>query len=282
MHSRLLAFSASCGRPGRKLSSFWTLLHFQSILWLAKDMHIALSQQRIKFSDTITSSRTQTMPPKKARVMLVDDHAMVRNGIATLVNAQADMIMSGEAGDVDTAIAMFKSGDCPDLVLIDLSLNGASGFELLKKLHLRYPSLSMLVVSMHDEKKCAERALLAGARGYVMKQEVFDVLLTAIRQVLAGNIYLSAPMSSQLLARIATGKTPSQSTLNCLTSSEFEILHLIGEGHTSQKIASLLHRSIKTIEAHRANIRKKLQLRDGTDLNQFASNWSRGQVRPPE
>ncbi len=214
--------------------------------------------------------------------MLVDDHAMVRHGIAALVNAQEDMTVFGEAGDVDTAVAMIKSGDFPDLVLIDLSLNGASGFELLKKLHIRFPLLPMLVVSMYDEHECAERALQAGARGYVMKQEVFDVLLSAVRQVLAGNIYLSAAMSSSLLRRIATGDMESTSPINRLTPSEFEILHLIGEGHTSQQIALILHRSIKTIEAHRGNIRKKLHLRDGTDLNRFASSWPRGQGKTPQ
>ena len=213
------------------------------------------------------------MPIPKARIMLVDDHAMVRYGIASVINAQADMEVFGEAGDVEGAVSMIKPDHCPDLVLIDLSLNGLSGFELLKKLQTRFPSLPTLVVSMYDEKQYAERALRYGARGYVMKHEVWGVLLTAIRDVLAGKIYLSGHMSTSLLKRIATGGAESGPLVENLTPTEFEILHLIGAGHTSQEISELLHRSIKTIEVHRANIRKKLQLDDGADLNRFAADW---------
>ncbi len=221
------------------------------------------------------------MPGIKGRVLLVDDHAMVRHGIAVLINAQSDMEVFGEAGEVDAAVGMIKPDNCPDLVLIDLSLNGVSGFELLKKLHARFPSLPTLVVSMYDESEYAERALRAGARGYVMKQGAWDVLLIAIRQVLAGKIYLSEAMSTRVLERLATGDTASAPPINRLTPTEFEVLHLVGAGHTSQEISALLHRSIKTIEAHRANIRKKLQLDEGADLNRFAAGWLRGQGEKP-
>jgi DNA-binding NarL/FixJ family response regulator len=222
------------------------------------------------------------MPGVIARVMLVDDHAMVRHGIAALIGAQADMEVFGEAAEVDAAVAMIKPDSCPDLVLVDLSLNGASGFELLKKLQIRFPLLPTLVVSMYDETEYAERALRAGARGYVMKQEAMDVLLIAIRQVLAGKIYLSQAMSSRLLERMAAGGAEPVPPVNRLTPAEFEVLHLIGAGHTSQEISNLLHRSIKTIEAHRASIRKKLQLTEGADLNRFATDWLRGQGEKPE
>ena len=220
------------------------------------------------------------MTPAKARIMLVDDHAMVRHGIATLINAQADMEVFGEAGTVDDAVSMIKPDKHPDLVLIDLSLSGVSGFELLKKLHLRFPALPTLVVSMYDESEYAERALRAGARGYVMKQEVLDVLLVAIRRVLAGKIYLSEAMGSRLLERMATDGAVPDPPINRLTPAEFEVLHLIGAGNTSQEISELLHRSIKTIEAHRANIRKKLQLNEGADLNRFAAEWLKGGGKP--
>ena len=209
--------------------------------------------------------------------MLVDDHAMVRYGIATVINNQADMEVFGEAGTVDEAISKIKPDNRPDLVLIDLSLDGLSGFELLKKLQIRFPTLPTLVVSMHDENEYAERALRAGARGYLMKHEAWGMLLTAIREVLAGRIYLSGHMSSTLLQRIATGGNPEAVPLvDRLTPAEFEILHLIGEGHTSQEISALLHRSIKTVEVHRANIRRKLDLDDGADLNRFAADWLQG------
>ena len=217
------------------------------------------------------------MPGVIARIMLVDDHAMVRHGIAALINAQADMEVIGEAAEVDEALSQITPYNFPDLVLVDLSLGGKSGFELLKKLHLRFPLLPALVVSMYDEAEYAERVLRAGARGYVMKQDAWEVLLVAIRQVLAGNIYLSEAMSSRLLERVAQGGTEPVPPVNRLTPTEFEVLHLIGAGNTSQEIAALLQRSIKTIEAHRANIRIKLRLDDGADLNRFAADWLRGQ-----
>ena len=139
-------------------------------------------------------------------------------------------------------------------------------------MHALIPTLPVLFVSMHDESVYAERALRAGARGYVMKQEPGEVLLTAIREVLKGNVYLSKQMHDKLLNRIAGGSEPEQ-LINTLTPSEFEVLHLIGQGHSSQEIAKLLYRSIKTIETHRFNIRVKLNLKDGADLIRYATRW---------
>lgn len=205
--------------------------------------------------------------------MLVDDHPMVRQGMRSLIEAQADLEIFGEAGEVDEAVAMLAPDRCPDIVLIDLSLKGLSGFELLKKLNARFPALRMLVVSMYDETLYAERTLRAGARGYVMKQEPGDVLLAAIRTILAGNIHLSESMRAGLLDRIVSGNTESELPLNRLTPSEFEVLHLIGIGRGSKEIAALLNRSIKTVETHRANIRNKLGLKDGAELIRFATQW---------
>jgi DNA-binding NarL/FixJ family response regulator len=210
------------------------------------------------------------MNPPKFRIMLVDDHPMVRQGMSILINTQSDLEVVAQAGEVNEAIAMISQATCPDIVLIDISLKGLSGFELIRNLHVNFPSLPVLVVSMHDEMLHAERALKDGARGYVMKQEAGDVLLTAIRHILQGNIYLSSAMQAHLLERIGAGGT-ADSLVNRLTSSEFEILHLIGAGHTSQEIANLLNRSIKTIESHRHNIRNKLALKDGADLIRFAT-----------
>jgi DNA-binding NarL/FixJ family response regulator len=213
------------------------------------------------------------MSALKAQVMLVDDHAMLRHGMAMLINLEQDMEVFAEAGDGDEALAALKAAQRADIVLMDVSLKTLSGFEVIKNIHIAMPGLPVLVVSMHDEGVYAERALRAGARGYVMKQEPGEVLITAIREVLKGNIYLSKPMRDRLLNRVATGHSEPEPLINSLTPSEFEVLHLIGSGHSSQEIARLLSRSIKTIETHRFNIRTKLNLKDGADLIRYASHW---------
>lgn len=209
----------------------------------------------------------------KARVLLVDDHAMLRHGMAMLINAEQDMEVCAEAEDGGEAMARLESDQYPDIALVDLSLKTLSGFELIKSIHILIPALSVLVVSMHDETVYAERALRSGARGYVMKQEPGEVLIAAIREVLKGNYYLSEPMHTKLLNRFVTGNVGAELSINSLTPSEFEVLHLIGSGHSSKEIAKLLNRSIKTIEVHRANIRAKLQLKDGADLIRYATHW---------
>ena len=205
--------------------------------------------------------------------MLVDDHAMLRHGMAMLINAEPDMEVFAEADDSGEAMAQLESEHHPDIVLVDLSLKTLSGFELIKSMHILIPALPVLVVSMHDETVYAERALRSGARGYVMKQEPGDVLIAAIREVLRGNYYMSEAMHTQLMDRFVTGNPEAGPLINSLTPSEFEVLHLIGAGHSSREIAKLLSRSIKTIEVHRANIRGKLQLRDGADLIRYATHW---------
>ncbi len=212
----------------------------------------------------------------KARVMLVEDHGIVRHGLAMLINAQADTEVCGEADNVDTAISMIREENMPDIVLIDISLQGLSGFELIKHLKARFPSLLMLVVSMHDETLYAQRALQAGAHGYVMKQEAAHTILAAIRNILKGKIHLSERMNASILKRIAAGETELLPPGARLTPSEFEILQLISAGYGSQEISTLLNRSIKTIESHRANIRNKLGLKDGAALIRFATQWKMG------
>ena len=212
------------------------------------------------------------MSTVKAKVMLIDDHAMLRHGMAMLINMETDMEVFAEAGDGNEALAILKKTGPVDIVLLDVTLKTVSGFEVIKSMHALIPTLPVLFISMHDESVYAERALRAGARGYVMKQEPGEVLLTAIREVLKGNVYLSKQMHDKLLKRIAGGSEPEQ-LINTLTPSEFEVLHLIGQGHSSQEIAKLLYRSIKTIETHRFNIRVKLNLKDGADLIRYATRW---------
>ncbi|HQU61821.1 MAG: response regulator transcription factor [Nitrosomonas sp.] len=215
------------------------------------------------------------MSKPKAQVMLVDDHPMMRHGMAMLINMEPDLEVSAEAGDGKEALSILKKDVRVDIVLLDVTLKTVSGFEVIKNIHLFNPMLPVLFVSMHDEAVYAERALRAGARGYVMKQEPGEVVVSAIREVLKGNVYLSAKMQAKLLNRMVTGHSEPEQTINSLTPSEFEVLNLIGSGHSSQEIATLLNRSIKTIETHRFNIRAKLNLKDSAELIRYAANWVR-------
>jgi DNA-binding NarL/FixJ family response regulator len=214
------------------------------------------------------------MGASKAQVMLVDDHAMVRHGMEMLINLEPDMEVFAEASDGEEALAILKPDHHPDIILMDVSLKTHSGFDLIKRMHSVIPALPVLVVSMHDEAVYAERALRAGARGYVMKQEPGKALVAATREVLKGNLYLSKEIQARLLKRLATGNAESAPSMTGLTPAEFEVLHLIAAGHSSQQIARLLSRSIKTIETHRYNIRTKLNLKDAADLIRYASQWN--------
>lgn len=205
--------------------------------------------------------------------MLVDDHAMLRHGMAMLIDAEPDMQVIAEANDSAETLALLKKEPDIDIILVDISLKTISGLEVIKSIHLLKPELPVLVVSMHDESVYAERALHAGARGYVMKQEPGENLIMAIREVLNGNVFLSKAMQTKLLNRVASGNNKPEITINSLTPSEFEVLHLIGKGHNTQEIAKLLNRSIKTIETHRFNIRTKLSLKDSADLIRYATRW---------
>lgn len=190
-----------------------------------------------------------------------------------LINMEPDLEVFAEAGDGDEALAILKKRDHIDIVLLDVTLKTVSGFEVIKSMHIHNPSLPVLFVSMHDEAIYAERALRSGARGYVMKQEPGEVLVSAIREILKGNVYLSGKMQAKLLNRMVTGSSEPEQLINTLTPSEFKVLHLIGSRHSSQEIAKLLNRSIKTIETHRFNIRTKLNLKDSADLIRYAARW---------
>ena len=205
------------------------------------------------------------------RILIVDDHPMMREGLRTLISRERDLIVCGEAetaGQALDAVANLK----PDLVLADITLPGRNGIELIKDICALQHAMLILVISMHDESLYTERVLRAGARGYIMKQESGPTMMQAIRQVLAGRIYLSDKMSTQILEYVA-GKRTKASPIERLSDREWEVFQLIARGKSTVQIAEELHLSTKTVEAHRARVKKKLDLRTMPELISFASRW---------
>ncbi len=203
----------------------------------------------------------------------MDDHPFMRAGLAQLIDRQPDMAVCGEAGEPAAAIREL-SASMPDLVLTDVTMPGRSGIEFVKDLRASHPKLAILVVSMHDEGIYAERLLRAGARGYIMKEAGGENLLGAIRQVLAGGIYVSPHMSAKILENV-TGRRPrgSASPIRTLSDREFEVFQLIGQGKSTRDIAAQLHLSPKTVDVHRGHIKEKLGLDDVTALVRHAVRW---------
>lgn len=211
------------------------------------------------------------MNEAKTRVLIVDDHPILRHGIAQLVGREPDFEPCAEAGTLDEAMARLAEQPT-DVAIVDLSLEDQSGMELIRRARVRYPKLQCLVLSMHDERLHAERALRAGARGYLMKQEATRKIVAALRQVRAGRIYLSDTVSSEILGRLANGTPAEHDEVGGLSDREMEVLRLIGRGLKTGEIARSLSRSVHTIEAHRANIKRKLGLRTAGDLARAAFN----------
>jgi DNA-binding NarL/FixJ family response regulator len=209
--------------------------------------------------------------PSCHRILIVDDHPMMREGLRTLINRERDLIVCGEAetaGQALDAVANLK----PDIVLADITLPGPNGIELIKGICALQHAVLILVVSMHDESLYAERVLRAGARGYIMKQESGPAMMHAIRQVLAGRIYLSDKMSARMLEYVAGNRTET-SPIERLSDREWEVFQLIGRGKSTVQIAEELHLSPKTVESHRARVKDKLDLRTMNELISFASRW---------
>jgi DNA-binding NarL/FixJ family response regulator len=215
----------------------------------------------------------------KSRVMLVDDHPLLRHGIADLVNGESNLEVCGEAGNMQDAFTLAGKLK-PDLVIVDVSLNGNNGIELMKTLSTRYPSIPLLAYSMHDESIYAERALRAGAKGYVMKQASADILLGAIQQVLSGKMYLSKQMSEHLLGKLVGAGTSTASVgspIEKLSDRELEVLQHMGQGLGTSQIADKLCLSVKTIETYREHLKDKLNLTSGQSLLRYAIEWSLAQ-----
>ncbi len=221
--------------------------------------------------------RAKIAAPAKKRILLVDDHPMMREGLTQLIQHEADLEICGEAGDANQALEKINALK-PDLVLSDITLPGKNGIELIKDIHAMHPDLLVLVLSMHDEALYVERVLRAGGRGYVMKQEGGKKIMDAIRQVLSGQIHVSEKMSSKIL-EIFSGRRSDVATspIEKLTDREFEVFQLIGEGLGTKQMADKLHLSAKTIDVHRANIKAKLQLGSVAELIRHAVRWVESQ-----
>lgn len=208
------------------------------------------------------------------RILLVDDHPMLRRGVAELLNAEPGLSVCGEAGNMSEALTVAVK-QSPDLVIVDVSLDGANGIELIKHLATQAPTSRVLAYSMHDEEIFAERALRAGARGYLMKQAPPETLLEAIEQIRDGRIYLSAAMSERLLDRaVSGGSDATASPLEALSDRELEVFQALGNGSSTAQIATQLGLSVKTIETYREHLKRKLGLRSGQELLRYAIEWA--------
>lgn len=212
---------------------------------------------------------------RATQILIVDDHPIIREGLTHVLNLHEDLHVCCAAGSAEEAMAAVACQ--PDLAIVDLSLHSNSGLDLVKTLRQHYPELAILVLSMHDETLFAERALRAGANGYLMKLEATEHILNAIREVLAGNIYLSAAMHDKLARALTAPKKIQTGSIASLSEREFEVLHLIGLGFSTREIAMKLNRSVKTIEAHQANIKEKLDIPSGKELMRFAIQWIENQ-----
>lgn len=211
---------------------------------------------------------------KLARILIVDDHPAVREALASRIGRQADMEVCGEAADMTEALRLVANTQ-PDLAVVDISLKTASGIDLIKRIKDRNDSVRMLVWSMHSESLYAERALRAGALGYINKDQATEKIIDAIRRVLEGKVYLSDEMAEKMLHRAVGGgrKEPTRSPLDALADRELEVFRLIGQGVKTAEIAEQLHLSVKTVETYRDRIRQKLDLSNGTDLAHYATKW---------
>jgi DNA-binding NarL/FixJ family response regulator len=212
----------------------------------------------------------------KHRVFLVDDHPIVRQGLTLLINQEPDLVVCGEAESawsVGAALAALS----PDVLVLDISLNGPDGIDLLKNIRLTDVSLPILVLSMHDESVYAERALRAGANGYIMKQEATEKVLVAIRRILQHDVYMSDRMASRMLRQLVSkSPSPHAASIARLSDRELEVFRLVGDGHGTREIAEALHLSIKTVESYQAHIKDKLALPSARALVQRAIEWKIG------
>ena len=218
------------------------------------------------------------MTPKKAqqsrkKVLIVEDHPIMRSGLAQLIGQESDLVVCGEAEDAHGALEAIKEFE-PDIAVVDISLKDSNGIELIKDIKIRWPKLAVLVLSMHEESFYAERALRAGAMGYVAKAEVSTKVVDGIRQVLSGGVYVSEKITSRMLHKlVGGGRDLDVFPIDRLSDREFEVFELIGQGLQTRQIAEKLHLSVKTVDAHRDHIKRKLKLDSATELLKYAVQW---------
>lgn len=214
-------------------------------------------------------------PPKPVQVLIVDDHPLVRAGLRQLVMDEPDLEVCGETANMHDAIQLVKE-DPPDLAIVDIALSDGSGLELIKRIHAVAPAVRILVASMYDESVFAERAMRAGAMGYLNKQEAAENVIKAARRILGGKVYLSPQMTDHMVLQGISGTPhkPDGSPISCLSDREVEVFSLIGRGLGTAQIAARLRLSVKTIETHRAHIKKKLNLQSANELTMRAVQWA--------
>jgi len=220
-----------------------------------------------------TNKNTKCDPPDAKRIVIVDDHPLFRKGLEELIHSDGSFAVCGEAGNASEGIDVIRQLG-PDLAIVDLSLPGANGIELIKNIRAEFPKLPILVLSMHDESLYALRALRAGAEGYVMKHEAMANVIQAIHEVFNGRPYLSPAMAAQVITKFSHRNADGAADpVERLSDRELEILELIGKGNEVRQIAKLLHLSPKTVETHRAHIKEKLGLKNAREVARFAVQW---------
>lgn len=212
----------------------------------------------------------------RTKIFLVDDHPMMREGLAQLIAQETDLAVCGEADDAASALQQIIKLQ-PALALVDITLRSSNGLDLIRDLRLHAPAVAILVISMHDESLYAERVLRAGGRGYIMKQEGGKKLMQAIRHVLNGGTYVSDKISARILDLFAGRSAEDGSPVSRLTDREFQVFELIGAGLSTKEIAVRLHVSAKTVEVHRVNIKRKLKIGTAPELIRFAVRWAESQ-----
>jgi DNA-binding NarL/FixJ family response regulator len=219
-------------------------------------------------------SKPPDLQKDKKKLLVVDDHPIVRERVAELINQEPDLAVCGEAEDARSALIAAKALS-PDMAIIDITLKDTYGIELIKQLKELYPKLPILVLSMHEESMYGERALRAGAKGYLTKQEASKKIIDAIRRILRGEIYVSENLASVLVQKVAGGNAQAGggSPIDVLTDRELEIFQLLGQGHAAREIAERLFVSVKTVEAHREHIKQKLKFKSSSELLRFAIQY---------
>ena len=212
---------------------------------------------------------------KKSRILVVDDHPMVREWLAQMIHREPDLAICGEAGDAAEALKAIESLK-PDMAIVDLTLKDSQGTEFVREIAARFSTLPILVVSMHDESLYAERAIRAGAKGYITKQEAGDKIKSAIRCVLGGQIYLSEAVASKIIRTVVAGRSGGVApTVDSLSEQQLAVMRMIGRGRTTTQVAEELHLSVKTVEGYVARIKKKLNLATATELLQYAIQFNK-------